>query len=274
MLPTCERGMAKRVRRRVRQRGLHALLGIFLIGSGLALPEEFHCGRQSPSAHASRDASEVRFADVRAVAALGDSISAGFGMRHRTGFWVDDAVEFRGLAFSAGGDGGETLPALLEAVRPVDEPPLAGPSHSTTLPLDFLTFRNHVLRKHKPETDHFNAAMSGSYVDDIVKKQIPYLVDQMRRHPWLDVDKDWKVISVETGANNLLDACLNQSWSNPEHFRTELKRVLREVKSQIPFSFVNLMPIVNISAVHKVGTLFFAFPPVPLEWLPGMNVMR
>lgn len=217
-----------------------------------SLPQSFTCGKQPVTPGGPAGAESVRPADVRAVAALGDSISAGFGMRASTGLWVDDALEFRGLAFSCGGDSERSMPSLLEAVRPLHEKPLAGKSRGTTLPLDFFTFRKHVLRKHSPHTDKFNAAMSGSYVGDIPDKQTPYLVEQMQNHPWLDFYNDWKVITVETGANNILDACLDKPWSSPERFEDELELALRNVHARIPNVFINLMPIVNISAVNTV----------------------
>jgi lysophospholipase L1-like esterase len=228
------------------------LLVVFCASRGAAEAEEFDCERQPRTEGGPPGAEAVRPADVRAVAALGDSISAGFGMRANTGLWVDDAVEFRGLAFSTGGDSERSLPSLLEAVRPLKEKPLAGKARGTTLPLDFFTFRKHVLRRHSPDTDKFNAAMSGSYVGDIADKQTPYLVEQMQDHPWLDFYNDWKLITFETGSNNVLDACLDRPWSHPENFEVELESALRDLHSRIPNVFVNLMPIVNISAVHPV----------------------
>ncbi|ORZ36969.1 hypothetical protein BCR44DRAFT_1512006 [Catenaria anguillulae PL171] len=83
-----------------------------------------------------RNASQVRHRDIRIIAALGDSISAGFGMISSK-LPNTRVLEYRGKVFSIGGDSNETtLPNLISrVVAKHPKHPLIGPATAFSLPL-------------------------------------------------------------------------------------------------------------------------------------------
>jgi len=85
--------------------------------------------------------------------------------------------------------------------------------------------------------------------------QVDYLVNQLKTTyaKTVDFDKDWKLLTLFIGANNICGACLNKPESKPKYFETHLRSVLSQIESSIPRVFVNLVEIFNISGVYYAG---------------------
>jgi len=172
--------------------------------------------------------------------AMGDSITAGFAMD------AGVPLEWRGLVFSAGGDKYEsefstdpamTIPNYLKHYNPN----LVGDATGTTIPL--------------AKGSGLNGAVSMAKVEDL-PDQVNYLVTQLRTtyKDQVDFNKDWKLLTIFIGANNLCGSCdWNRTNSFPAFFENQLRSVLQQVKDSIPRVFVSLVTIFNISGVWDAG---------------------
>eukprot|EP00297_Palpitomonas_bilix_P012596 CAMPEP_0113908626 /NCGR_PEP_ID=MMETSP0780_2-20120614/26289_1 /TAXON_ID=652834 /ORGANISM="Palpitomonas bilix" /LENGTH=299 /DNA_ID=CAMNT_0000904121 /DNA_START=220 /DNA_END=1119 /DNA_ORIENTATION=+ /assembly_acc=CAM_ASM_000599 len=167
-------------------------------------------------------------------------------------FILDGLFEFRGSVFSIGGDGSAkdgdyTLPNFFEQVNGFKP---AGASEGKSLPLDAIKFEKKIIQLHDAKVAKLNGAVSMAQVQG-VPEQVDYLVGQLKQMPGVDMENDWKLLTILIGANNLCVACENgKNYSNPDNYKAMLNQVLEQVHENIPRVFVNLMSVFNISQVH------------------------
>jgi phospholipase B1, membrane-associated len=83
-----------------------------------------------------------------------------------------------------------------------------------------------------------NAAQSGGKVADIAN-QIDYLKIQGRREEGINFDKDWKILNILIGGNNLFECELPESA--PEVYEQRMNETLSKIHNEIPKVFVNLI---------------------------------
>eukprot|EP00033_Pygsuia_biforma_P002172 GCRY01002407.1.p1 GENE.GCRY01002407.1~~GCRY01002407.1.p1 ORF type:complete len:357 (-),score=50.06 GCRY01002407.1:238-1308(-) len=173
-------------------------------------------------------------ANIKVVMALGDSMTAGFAMKTFPPF---DVVEFRGSVFSIGGDEGVlTLPNLLKHYNPH----LVGASHGLSFPL--------------AKGKELNAAVSGAIVQDL-DDQIDYLVKELKTNyaDSVNYEKDWKMITVLIGANNICSYCNHNTKGNVTIYQERLLTSMMKLRSSIPRLYVNLVPILDVSLVYDLA---------------------
>ncbi|KAI9179784.1 hypothetical protein H9P43_005114 [Blastocladiella emersonii ATCC 22665] len=190
-----------------------------------------------------RDAAHVRPRDVGVVGVLGDSISAGFAM-------VSGAapktrvLEYRGKVYSIGGDAGEvTVPNLLRVVVPGDgERRLVGAPKHVTLPL--------------AAGKALDRAVSGAVVQDL-PKQARSLVSLLSLPPYAARRKEWKLVTVLIGANNICRFCVPGQDLNATQVADYLRDALLTLRGAERRWRVNLVGLFRVSGV------FDAAMPVP-----------
>jgi hypothetical protein len=73
---------------------------------------------------------------------------------------------------------------------------------------------------------------------------VDYLLSQGRKEPGIDFDKDWKILNVLIGGNNLFDCHLPES--SPDDYERRLNETLTKIHQKIPRVFVNLIYIFEI----------------------------
>ncbi|KAI8974686.1 hypothetical protein BDB01DRAFT_806093 [Pilobolus umbonatus] len=185
-----------------------------------------------------RDAYHLRPQDIKSITALGDSITAGFGMiSGRPPF--STVLEYRGKTFPIGGDTDEyTLSNFLSTYNPY----ITGASGGVTLPL--------------AKGKEMNNAVSGAKSQDL-DEQITRLVKLYRTH-YKAYKDEWKLITVFVGANNVCVLCNPPSTRLPgladaDVFESNIRHVLDRVKDEIGKSFVNLVGLFNVSAVYEAS---------------------
>ncbi|KAJ3098017.1 hypothetical protein HDU96_000165 [Phlyctochytrium bullatum] len=174
------------------------------------------------------NARTVRPKDVATVMAIGDSITAGFGMNSgRLPF--TQVTEFRGLAFSIGGDAGATTVAnFFQKYNPA----VKGASTGTTA----LRATIKVL----------NAAVSGAKVADLTG-QVTTLKNAFTSGRY-DAN-GWKVVSLLIGANDLCASC-NAGATTPDLFETRFRAALNSLRTNFGTNtIVNAYQIFNVSQV-------------------------
>jgi len=189
---------------------------------------------QLPNPPPANNVRQLRPGNIKAVMALGDSISAGFAMQ---GWPPRDFEEWRGYVFSIGGeDSAYTIADFLTLYNSN----LQGLAQGNTWPLTKGAW--------------LDGGVSHASVQN-VPDQITYLVNTLKTTyaSTVNFQDDWKLLTLFIGANNLCGACEGRQESLPTYFEQHLLQVLTQIQQQIPRVFVNLVTIFNISGVWDAG---------------------
>ena len=198
--------------------------------------QEFKCVIIPPSENVT-SVHKLKISDIKAVAALGDSLSTGLGA---------DAVNFfktfkdyRGLSFSAGGDESlETMITLPNIMKKYNQN-LTGFSNDTNV-------------FYRKSSNHFNVATSGSEVNFIIE-QARELVERMKKSKAFDYKNDWKLITIFFGSLDLCDSCNDKKSSSVQTYISFIKQGLNILYNELPKSFVNVMAPIKVNKVSNVS---------------------
>lgn len=183
--------------------------------------------------------------DIKLVAAIGDSLTAGNGALAKTAFGL--LIEYRGRSFSMGGDGGGrgwedddvvTFPNLLR-------------HFSKDLEGDSI-----YKGAHDSKYARFNHAIPGSTAYDL-KAQAQTLVQHLKSEPeMVDFENDWKVITIFVGGNDLCDYHMKPGLFEPQNFTQSLQEALDVLHAEVPRVFVNLVETIDVSVLHDLSKGF------------------
>ncbi|KAI8096250.1 uncharacterized protein BX664DRAFT_323458 [Halteromyces radiatus] len=174
------------------------------------------------------------------VIALGDSITAGFGMLSGRPP-VASVWEYRGKVFSIGGDLDEayTLPSFLS----VYSSKLTGASYGVSVPL--------------ARGKQLNNAVSGAKAQDL-DQQVTRLVRQLQKPEYHSHKNDWKLITLFIGANNVCMLCTPPITGLPniadvDVFDQHVRLTLERLRWEVGHAFVNLVALFNVSSVYEAS---------------------
>ncbi|NXO14029.1 PLB1 Phospholipase, partial [Oriolus oriolus] len=200
------------------------------------------CEDRSPSSPPATSVHSLKPADVKIVAALGDSLTAGSGIASDT--LQDVITQYRGLSWSIGGD--ESL------------------ENVTTLPNIFREFNVTIMGystgtgSENDSNAFFNQAVPGAQAEHL-PAQARNLVRLMKTDQRIDFSADWKLITVHIGANDLCNYC-----KDPDHYSAgnyikriqETLDILHKEASTVPKALVSLVDVVNVLPLRQlfVGT--------------------
>jgi hypothetical protein len=186
-------------------------------------------------AHTPTDITDLMPSNIGVVAALGDSITAGFAMDG-----LSDPLlaldEFRGKTSAVGGDKDAlTIGNFIARYNPRVQGRALG--HR----LGEMTGSTY---KYKPEVDHLNAAQSGAQ-SSVLVREVSYVVQQMKSNPKIDFANDWKSVSVLIGANDGCSICRgNGHYLNitqkADQFEANVRAAIEAVASQIPRTLISI----------------------------------
>uniref|UniRef100_A0A4W6EHF8 Phospholipase B1, membrane-associated n=1 Tax=Lates calcarifer TaxID=8187 RepID=A0A4W6EHF8_LATCA len=193
---------------------------------------DFSCVDLVPSDIVPTSVHKLRPADIKVVAALGDSSTAGTGAKAKNIF--DLSKEYKGVSWSIGGD------KTLETV--------------TTLP--------NILKKFNPSLKgfsrgqgsiykSFNMAKPGAKTSDI-PAQVQALIKAMRGHKEVNFEKDWKLVTIFVGANDLCHYCTDQNNLSPKNYSHNIMLSLDTLYKEVPRLLVNVVEIMQIYPLKKV----------------------
>ncbi|XP_026857456.2 phospholipase B1, membrane-associated [Electrophorus electricus] len=198
---------------------------------------ELPCKVLTPSNTPPTSVHEVRPADIRVVAALGDSLTAANGVGSAPYNLLDVLTQYRGLSWSVGGDRNlstvTTLPNILREFNPA----LLGFSEgkgTQSTPQAFL-----------------NQAIAGAKSSDMLK-QAKALVNRMKNDSRINFYSDWKVITMFVGGNDLCDSCQNTLHYSAENFVKHIQQALDYLYQEIPRAIVNLMEPIHITPLREL----------------------
>eukprot|EP00033_Pygsuia_biforma_P004068 GCRY01004459.1.p1 GENE.GCRY01004459.1~~GCRY01004459.1.p1 ORF type:complete len:363 (+),score=67.66 GCRY01004459.1:149-1237(+) len=183
------------------------------------------------------NARQLHPSHINVIMALGDSITAGFGMKNVDPF---DLVEFRGRVFSIGTNKDSlTLPNLIKKFNPN----VVGGASGFTVPFT--------------KGKDLDAGISGATVLDF-KNEIDYLVGKLKGDyaSQIDFENDWKLVTVLIGANDICDACHPEEDNqdgDPKVFLQKFREYMHYLRDSIPRLFVNVLPVLDVSSVYDAA---------------------
>jgi len=181
--------------------------------------------------------------DISVIMAMGDSITTGFAVH-------SSLNETYGASFSIGGD---LTAVTLANFFHYFNPDLVGYS-SGTYPAVVCYGTSCPAFQYLPTIEQNNAAKSGAMVLDLVNQQAAYLIRQVNQNPNIDVQNDWKVLTILIGANDLCASCsFNLPYLTPDDYQNNLMATLERVRTSIPRTFVNLVGMYNISQAYELS---------------------
>ncbi|XP_028253684.1 phospholipase B1, membrane-associated-like [Parambassis ranga] len=198
---------------------------------------EMPCEDLSPSDSTPTSVHELRPGDIKVVAAVGDSLTAGNGIASSASNILDVLRQYRGLSWSIGGD--ENLTSV------------------TTLP-NILKHFNHNLTgysvgmgmQNTPQA-FLNQAVAGATSKD-VPSQVRALVARMKNDSRINFESDWKLITVFIGGNDICDHCYNSLLFSVENYIRNVRESLDYLHKQVPRALVNLVEPLHIIPLREM----------------------
>ncbi|XP_026051026.1 phospholipase B1, membrane-associated-like [Carassius auratus] len=158
----------------------------------------FMCPDMSPSSSVPTSVELVKAADIKVIAALGDSLTTAIGANATTVLGIP--IEFRHVSWSIGGYGTFQDVITLANIIRLFNPHLVGPAptktvHGTPAPLC--------------ETG-FNLAVTGHNTFNL-PEQVRHLIDTLKTYEDIDFDEDWKLLTILIGMNDICDYCKDKA---------------------------------------------------------------
>ncbi|XP_045142984.1 phospholipase B1, membrane-associated isoform X2 [Echinops telfairi] len=195
------------------------------------------CMDRAPSPSPPTSVNALRPADIKVVAALGDSLTAGTGIATKPGEPFNATKQYRGLSFSSGGDDSlknvTTLPNILREFNPSLTGYAVGTGDAN-------------------ETNAFlNQAVPGAKTRDLVD-QAHALVQRMKADTRVDFQRHWKVITVLIGSADLCDYCTDSKTYSAANFTAHLRKALDVLHREVPRALVNLVDFMSPSVIRQV----------------------
>ncbi|GMT15672.1 hypothetical protein PFISCL1PPCAC_6969, partial [Pristionchus fissidentatus] len=180
----------------------------------------------------------LRYADIDIIAAIGDSITAANGAGADPNDPVAVLIQYRGLAFSMGGDSTLEQHVTLTNILKKFNPSLFGYSMGTGSANVWQTAR-------------LNAAVPGAVSGDLVG-QANDLVRRIKEHPDVEIINKWKLVHIFIGGNDLCAWCDHQDTEAPEQFRDNIRAAVRILQEHLPKTVVVLTGILDFSLLRRV----------------------
>ncbi|XP_071353860.1 phospholipase B1, membrane-associated isoform X2 [Trachinotus anak] len=193
---------------------------------------DFSCVNTAPSNTVPTSAHRIRPADIKVVAALGDSITAGFGAKAKN--LLQLRTEYRGVSWSIGGD------KKLETV--------------TTLPNILKKFNPNIKGVSKGQGKRqtgFNMAVSGAKIAGI-PGQVRHLIDTIKNDSSVDFENDWKLVTLFIGGNDLCQYCHDRASLSPQNYSHHMMTSLDMLYKELPRTIVNILEILEIEGLRRI----------------------
>ncbi|XP_070834764.1 phospholipase B1, membrane-associated [Chaetodon trifascialis] len=193
----------------------------------------------SPSPTVPTSVEFVRPADVKVIAALGDSLTTAIGANGSTIAAIP--FEFRQVSWSIGGYGTYQNVITLANIFKLFNPKLLGPAPKMMLSGLPATIND----------TGFNFAVTGHNTLN-VSDQIRHMIDTFKSYPGLNFQEDWKVVTMLIGMNDVCDYCKNKVMFSPDNFIDHMTQALDLMMSEIPRTIVNVVQILPMKPLREV----------------------
>ena len=222
----------------------------------MAGPFDFNCPPIAPPNSTATNVRSLHAHDIKVMIAMGDSVTAGFGMMGEQGI-ERDFLEYRGQSWSIGGSEQASTLATFFNEYHRGESPVVGASlgeHEAELCWGYFC-----PSKHYASLDVLNTAMSGAMMYNFVHgpgNQIDFLMKQLDAlKDRIDIERDWKVLTIFVGANDMCIQCeeIQIQPTSPDDYEKYFRDTLQALRSRIPRLFVNVVQLFNVSMIYEVS---------------------
>ncbi|XP_022094631.1 uncharacterized protein LOC110981397 [Acanthaster planci] len=194
----------------------------------------FPCQILPPSESPPNSVHMLRPADIKVIGAIGDSLTAANGGGACS--LPQLLYQYRGKSFSHGGDESyETVPTLANILRKYN-PSLKGYGVGTG---SWFT-----------SNAGMNVAFPGAVAYEI-EEQAERLVQKMKDEASVDYEKDWKLITIFIGGNDLCDLCNDKTLYSPGAYVNNVRRALQVLHNKMPRTFVNVIGILDLRQINE-----------------------
>ncbi|CAB3404565.1 unnamed protein product [Caenorhabditis bovis] len=188
-------------------------------------------------------AHSVRFADIKVIGALGDSLTAANGAGAPPGDPLAVILQYRGLAFQIGGDKSLDEHITISNILRKFNPNLVGYSKG-------------IGSENVWEVAHLNMGVPGAESKDIIR-QARNLVNAMHSHSEINVKEDWKLVNIFIGANDICVYCEDPYFNNTApHGRTtfehNIMQAVQILHDNLPRTIVSLTGMFNMRMLRKI----------------------
>ncbi|XP_033633304.1 phospholipase B1, membrane-associated-like [Asterias rubens] len=195
----------------------------------------FTCDILPPSSKVPDSVHRLRPGDINVIGAIGDSLSAASGGGACS--MPQMLYQYRGKVFSHGGDETyATVPTLANILRKYN-PGLKGFGKDTG---GWMT-----------ENAAMNLAVPGAVSLDI-PLQAERLVEKMQNDVTIDYEKDWKLITIFIGGNDLCAVCRNKTKYSPEAYIDNIRTTIQTLHEKMPRTLVNVVGILDLREINKL----------------------
>nr|XP_035946060.1 phospholipase B1, membrane-associated [Halichoerus grypus] len=192
---------------------------------------DFLCTEWNPSNGVPTSVHELRPGDIKVVAAMGDSLTTALGAQPSNSSNLP--TSWRGLSWSIGGDGildtHTTLPNILKKFNP-----------------HILGFSTGTLQ----ETAGLNVAVEGARARDM-PTQARDLVERMKNHPEINLESDWKLITLFIGSNDICHYCENPEAPSAGEYIQHIQEALDIFYEELPRAFINVVEVMELAGLHQ-----------------------
>ncbi|NXH34815.1 PLB1 Phospholipase, partial [Myiagra hebetior] len=195
------------------------------------------CTDRVPSDTVPVSVHNLKPADIRVIAALGDSLTVSNGAGSKPNNVVDVLTQYRGLSWSVGGNENISTVTTLANILREFNPSLVGYSIGTGT----QNSKNAAL----------NQAVTGARAEDVAE-QVRKLVALMKNDTRINFQNDWKLITLLIGGNDLCKHCENPVHHSPENYTYNLQIALDLLHKEVPRAYVNLVTLLSIASLREL----------------------
>ncbi|XP_036449951.1 phospholipase B1, membrane-associated-like [Colossoma macropomum] len=193
----------------------------------------------SPSPTVPTSVERVKAADIKVIAALGDSLTTAIAANASNLLGVP--FEYRHVSWSIGGHGTYQDVITLANIVKLFNPDVLGPAPVRTLH-NYPTTLN--------ETG-FNLAVTGHNTVNF-SEQARNLIDTFKTYPGLNFEEDWKLVTILIGMNDICDYCKDKTIFSPDSFIYYLTESLEMMMNEVPRMIVNVVQILTMKPLREV----------------------
>ncbi|XP_026116893.1 phospholipase B1, membrane-associated-like [Carassius auratus] len=198
---------------------------------------ELTCEDRSPSPSIPTSVHALRPADIKVVAAMGDSLTAANGVGAAQNNLLGVLTQYRGLSWSIGGDENLTTITTLPNILREFNPSLTGYSLGKG--------------SENSERSFLNQAVPGAKSDDMVT-QAHAVIKRMKDDKGIDFQNDWKIITVFIGGNDMCAHCSDTRYYSPDNIVKYIREGLDILHNEVPRALVNLVEVLDLMPLRRL----------------------
>ncbi|XP_029453573.1 phospholipase B1, membrane-associated-like [Rhinatrema bivittatum] len=202
--------------------------------------EPLVCPDMKPSPSVPDKANKVKPADVKIIAALGDSVTAAAGANATK--LEEMYIEYRQLSWSIGGYGSFSDIITLPNIFKLFNPNIIG----------YSTGETKIEKGVHWEKAGFNLAVSGAKSHELTE-QARQLITILKGNPEISFQNDWKVVTIFIGANDLCNYCRNKLMYSAEIIVSNMKTTLDILYKELPRAIINVVQIFWMEGVRDLS---------------------